>query len=68
MDAYAIRELERQRDMLLEERQMWRRTHMTLTDAEREAIVWCVEMAETTATECDEELATLRFLLERTTL
>ncbi len=38
MDAHAIRELERQRDMLLEERQMWRRAHMTLTEAEREAI------------------------------
>jgi hypothetical protein len=38
----------------------------TLTDAEREAIAWCVGMAETTATECDEELAALRGLLERT--
>jgi hypothetical protein len=37
----------------------------TLTDAEREAIAWCVDMAETTATECDEELAALRGLLER---
>jgi hypothetical protein len=37
----------------------------TLTDEEREAIVWCVEMAETTATECDEELAALRGLLAR---
>jgi hypothetical protein len=38
----------------------------TLTDAERAAIAWCVEMAATTATECDEELAALRGLLERT--
>ena len=38
----------------------------TLTDEEREAIAWCVGMAETTATECDEELAALRGLLERT--
>ena len=37
----------------------------TLTDEERSAIVWCVEMAATTATECDEELAALRGLLER---
>jgi hypothetical protein len=37
----------------------------TLTDAEREAILWCVEMAETTAAECDEELAALRGLLAR---
>jgi hypothetical protein len=39
--------------------------HATLTDAERSAIVWCVEMAATTATECDEELAALRGLLDR---
>ena len=39
---------------------------MTLTDGERAAIIWCVEMAETTATECDDELAALRCLLERT--
>ena len=38
---------------------------MRLTDAEREAIAWCVGMAETTATECDEELAALRGLLAR---
>jgi len=38
----------------------------TLTDAERAAIAWCVEMAATTATECDEELAALRGFLERT--
>jgi hypothetical protein len=38
-----------------------------LTDEERAAIAWCVGMAETTATECDEELATLRGLLERLT-
>jgi hypothetical protein len=37
-----------------------------LTDAEREAIVWCLEMVQTTATECDAELAALRGLLERT--
>jgi hypothetical protein len=44
-----------------------RRQRFTLTDAERAAIAWCVEMAETTATECDEELAALRGLLSRTT-
>jgi hypothetical protein len=38
----------------------------TLTDEEREAIAWCVGMAETTATDCDEELAALRGLLDRT--
>jgi len=41
-------------------------TRLRLTDAERAAIAWCVGMAETTATECDEELAALRGLLERT--
>ena len=39
--------------------------HATLSDAERAAIAWCAEMAETTATECDEELAALRGLLAR---
>jgi len=38
----------------------------TLTDTERTAIFWCVEMAEMTCTECDEELAALRDLLNRT--
>ena len=66
MNETEIRNLKRQRDLLLEERETWRRTHLTLTEGERTAIVWCVEMAETTATECDEELAALRFLLERT--
>lgn len=37
----------------------------TLTDAEREAVEWCVEMAIRHATECDEEVAALRGLLER---
>jgi hypothetical protein len=37
-----------------------------LADEERSAIVWCVDMAATIATECDEELAALRGLLERT--
>jgi hypothetical protein len=41
-------------------------TPFTLTDAERSAIVWCVEMAVSCATECEEELAALRGLLERT--
>jgi len=36
-----------------------------LTDAERQAVSWCVEMAATTATGCDEELAALRGLLAR---
>ena len=39
--------------------------HATLSDEERAAIAWCVGMAETTATECDEELAALRGLLAR---
>ena len=37
----------------------------TLTDEEREAVEWCVEMAALHATECDEELAALRGLLDR---
>ena len=36
-----------------------------LTQSEREAVEWCVEMARIHATECEEELATLRRLLER---
>ena len=38
---------------------------LRITDAEREAIEWCLEMATIHATECDDELATLRSLLER---
>jgi len=38
----------------------------TLTDAEREAIEWCVEMAVLHATDCEAEVAALRGLLERT--
>lgn len=38
-----------------------------LTDEEREAVEWCVEMATVHATDCDDELATLRKLLERLT-
>lgn len=38
---------------------------VTLTDAEREAVEWCVEMATIHATDCDDELAALRKLLER---
>jgi hypothetical protein len=41
------------------------RTPPTLTDAEREAVEWCVEMASIHATDCDEEIATLRALLAR---
>jgi hypothetical protein len=37
----------------------------TLTDAEREAIECCLEMATIHATECEDELATLRNLLVR---
>jgi|GEM_PF-4052532 len=36
-----------------------------LTDEEREAVGWCVEMAVFHATDCDDEIATLRGLLER---
>ena len=39
-----------------------------LTDEERQAVEWCVEMATVHATDCDEEIATLRGLLERTIL
>lgn len=38
---------------------------LRLTDAEREAVEWCLEIAVLHATECDEEIATLRGLLER---
>ena len=38
----------------------------TLTDAEREAVEWCVEMAMNSATDCVDEIRTLRGLLERT--
>lgn len=37
----------------------------TLTDEEREAVEWCVEMAMNSATDCVAEINTLRFLLER---
>ena len=37
----------------------------TLTDAERAAVAWCVEMAMNSATDCVAEINTLRFLLER---
>jgi hypothetical protein len=39
---------------------------LQITDAEREAVSWCVEMAMTSATDCEDEIATLRGLLERT--
>lgn len=41
-------------------------TEPTLTDEEREAVEWCIEMATIHATDCDDELTTLRTLLERT--
>jgi hypothetical protein len=37
----------------------------TLTDEEREAVSWCVEMAMSSATDCVDEIRTLRGLLER---
>ena len=37
----------------------------TLTDAERGAVEWCVEMALNSATDCVAEVRTLRGLLER---
>jgi len=37
----------------------------TLTGEEREAVEWCVEMAVHSATDCADEIATLRGLLER---
>ena len=41
------------------------RTPPTLTDEEREAIAWCVEMAMNSATDCVDEIRTLRGLLDR---
>lgn len=38
----------------------------TLTDEERSAVAWCVEMAVTSAADCEDEVAALRGLLERT--
>jgi hypothetical protein len=38
---------------------------LRLTSVEREAIEWCIEMATLHATECDDELASLRSMLER---
>jgi hypothetical protein len=38
---------------------------LRLTDAEREAIEWCVEMARIHATDCDDEIDALRGLLKR---
>jgi hypothetical protein len=37
----------------------------TLTDDERAAVAWCVEMALSSATDCADEIRTLRGLLER---
>ena len=37
----------------------------TLTDKERAAVEWCVEMAMNSATNCVGEIRTLRGLLER---
>jgi hypothetical protein len=65
MEDYEIIELKRRLAVLLEERQMWRRTHMALTDEEREAI----EMAYSRLTsDANHEAvaATLRWLLKRT--
>ena len=73
---YRVQELERMREMLLEERKMWRRTHMTLTTSEREAVEAAVTRfdVETAAAIGREDLRkswggrakALRFLLERT--
>ena len=38
---------------------------LRLTDAEREAVEWCVEMAMNSATDCVDEIRTLRGLLKR---
>lgn len=38
---------------------------LRFTGPEREAVEWCVDMAVMHATDCDEETATLRGLLER---
>lgn len=39
---------------------------LRLTDEERQAVEWCLEMAILHATDCDDEIATMRGLLERT--
>jgi len=39
---------------------------LRLTDEERQAVEWCAEMATVHATDCDEEITTLRGLLKRT--
>ena len=48
MEEYEISELKWRLAGLLEERQMWRRTHGTLTDEEREAVdIACMNLSET---------------------
>jgi hypothetical protein len=68
-----LQELKRMRDMLLEERQMWRRAHMSLTVKERKAVedavdgyvAWMDYSAAIDGPEAQATLATLRSLLER---
>lgn len=45
---------------------MLRANAFAITPEERQAVEWCVEMAVLHATDCDDEIATLRGLLERT--
>ena len=45
---------------------MLRANALAITPEERQAVEWCVEMAVLHATDCDDEIATLRGLLERT--
>lgn len=67
MEDYDIRELKRRLAGLLEERQMWRQTHMTLTETEREAIATAIAECESMPVAKSRGAAdTLRALLERT--
>jgi hypothetical protein len=61
MEDYEISELKRRLAGLLEERQMWRQTHMSLTDEERNALEFAVE----TCRVATHDAVTLRRLLER---
>jgi len=62
MEDYEISELKRRLAGLLEERQMWRRTHGTLTDEEREAIESAADFIDSKSYASS---ATLRSLLDR---
>jgi hypothetical protein len=54
-----------EREAKNQECQVFLRENLTLSDSERAAVEWCLEMARLHATDCDDELATIRNLLER---